>query len=263
MELIQNADDNQYDRSATPTLHITYANNHLRVDCNEVGFSAKNVEAICSIGRSSKAEADSSSHYIGEKGIGFKAVFKVADVVWVSSGDYSFKFDKRQPLGMIAPILDRLPGEKRAGWTTFYLQLSPTYNARELVEELKSLDARLLMFLQRLKRIDVTIVEARDSIWSTSLKRSEQKFDGLEGLKLSQDANSINYVVMRHKIKGLQGEAKRAGISESDAMLAFPLDEAKQPLTRQQHVFAYLPIRDYGFKVSATIRQLSTATDIM
>lgn len=42
--------------------------------------------------------------HIGGKGIGFKSVFKVADMVWVSSGNATFRFDRDSVLGMNVPI---------------------------------------------------------------------------------------------------------------------------------------------------------------
>lgn len=103
LELIQNADDNKYE-GLSPTLDITYSNRTLRIDCNEIGFGRRNVETICSVGASIKAGLGNSTRYIGEKGIGFKSVFKVAHTVWIKSSHYSFKFDRREKLGMIAPI---------------------------------------------------------------------------------------------------------------------------------------------------------------
>src|ERR1700722_11512294 len=87
MELIQNADDNIYpDNGCPPTLSVTY--NHkggiLRIDCNEKGFSKKNVEALCANGRSTKKCGGTSAAFIGEKGMGFKSVFKVANVVGIT-----------------------------------------------------------------------------------------------------------------------------------------------------------------------------------
>jgi hypothetical protein len=112
-----------------PTLQLICAKNHLRVDCNEIGFSPKDIDAICSVGQSSKAGAGVSTQYVGEKRIGFKSVLKAADVVWASSREYEFKFDRNAELGMIAPILDEFPGTKRPKWTSFYLQLARDYNA--------------------------------------------------------------------------------------------------------------------------------------
>jgi HSP90 family molecular chaperone len=101
LEIIQNADDNTYNTS-TPTLSFSYKPGSLRIDCNEVGFTADNVEAICAINRSTKSAKKTAGEYIGEKGIGFKSVFKAADVVWISSRE--FKFDQSKFLGMVTPI---------------------------------------------------------------------------------------------------------------------------------------------------------------
>jgi len=59
------------------------------IDSNEDGFSKANINAICSTGESTKTF---SQGYIGEKGIGFKSVFKVARKVHVQSGPFSFSF---------------------------------------------------------------------------------------------------------------------------------------------------------------------------
>jgi hypothetical protein len=42
---------------------------------NERGFSAANVRALCDVGRSTKGSGGLG--YIGQKGIGFKSVFRV------------------------------------------------------------------------------------------------------------------------------------------------------------------------------------------
>lgn len=84
--------------------------NIMDVQCNEVGFTAANVEALCRIGFSTKKL--NRAGFIGEKGIGFKSVFKVADQVWITSGPYSFKFDATKPLGMIAPVWEERRGDQ-------------------------------------------------------------------------------------------------------------------------------------------------------
>jgi HSP90 family molecular chaperone len=47
------------------------------VNNNESGFTESNIRALCDIGNSTKA---STAGYIGQKGIGFKSVFRVANV---------------------------------------------------------------------------------------------------------------------------------------------------------------------------------------
>jgi len=111
----------------------------------------KNVESICKIGRSTKTGLGNATRYIGKKEIGFKSVFKVSQVVWICSGYYSFKFDKNEKLGMIAPIWTDFPGRRLAGYTSILLQLSKDYGPRQLITEIQSLDPRLLIFLRQLR----------------------------------------------------------------------------------------------------------------
>jgi hypothetical protein len=67
MELIQNADDNQYAPSVTPTLRLQLFPHAVVVFNNEVGFSEANIVAVCNVNGSTKAH---KSGYIGQKGIG-------------------------------------------------------------------------------------------------------------------------------------------------------------------------------------------------
>ena len=92
-KLLQNANDNSF-TSSNPSLKFTYKPSSLRVDCNETGFLLENVEALCTIRKSTKKSCDSANGFTREKGIGFKSVFRSADVVWIFSYPYSFKFDK-------------------------------------------------------------------------------------------------------------------------------------------------------------------------
>jgi hypothetical protein len=67
MELVQNADDNSYRDGVQPTLKIQLNRRAVVVFNNEVGFSQKNIVAICNIGGSTK---EGQKGYIGQKGIG-------------------------------------------------------------------------------------------------------------------------------------------------------------------------------------------------
>ena len=69
LELIQNADDNKYSTDVTPQLSIVYRRDgYLWMGCNELGFSKANVEAICTVGESTKKLVEGTRKgYIGEK----------------------------------------------------------------------------------------------------------------------------------------------------------------------------------------------------
>ncbi|TKY68745.1 hypothetical protein E2542_SST05005 [Spatholobus suberectus] len=115
MELIQNAEDNLYSEGVNPSLEFiitskditaTGAPATLLIFNNEKGFSPKNVESICSVGRSTK-KGKRSSGYIGEKGIGFKSVFLVTTQPYIFSNGYQICFNEKPcphcGLGYVVP----------------------------------------------------------------------------------------------------------------------------------------------------------------
>lgn len=259
LELIQNADDNSYDAKVQPSVHFEYSDKFLRVDCNEVGFSPRNVEALCRVGQSTKKGGDNTTRYVGEKGIGFKSVFKAADVVWISSGNYSFKFDKNQQLGMIAPIWEDFPVPVKPGYTSLYLKLSEGYNRKGLIDELRSLDSRLLIFLRRLQRITVSISEPGRTTWRSNFFRTEIKNDLI---RLVENNNACDYIVKRHKVSNMPNESKRQGVTSSEIIIGFPITEDHKPKRESQQAYAFLPIRDYGFEVSV-VKSLSTLQHLL
>ena len=72
---VQNADDNAYPENVEPTLTFILQHTGIVVLNNERGFTAQNIKALCDVGNSTKK--GSSAGYIGQKGIGFKSVFRV------------------------------------------------------------------------------------------------------------------------------------------------------------------------------------------
>ncbi|OAL50739.1 hypothetical protein IQ07DRAFT_680093 [Pyrenochaeta sp. DS3sAY3a] len=248
LELLQNADDNTYE-CATPTLNFTYRPGSFRVDCNEVGFSEQNVKAICTIGESTKKGLNRSAGYIGEKGIGFKSVFKVADVVWISSRQFAFKFDRREELGMIAPHWEEFPKPVTPGYTSFYMKLAEGYDEEELRQDIVSFDPTLLLFLRRIRKVNLSVTKANGKIWSTTISRTDTVISGNTMVNLSNGDSLCQYAVMKYTVKHRIQEAKRPGCTESQLLLAFPImSHTDDAINATQAVYAFLPIRDYGFK---------------
>jgi hypothetical protein len=93
LELLQNADDNDYPQCVTPKVSIVLSADELTLDNNESGFNAANLYAITYAAASTKIRRKSAATYIGEKGIGFKSVFAVADHVEIHSGPYHFRLN--------------------------------------------------------------------------------------------------------------------------------------------------------------------------
>lgn len=116
LELIQNADDNTYPSeamtspagwaglvgAAPPSLKFVVGEDSILVLNNEVGFSEQNIRAICDVGKSTKGAHRSG--YIGQKGIGFKSVFRVTDTPSIHSNGFHIRFDATSDaIGFILP----------------------------------------------------------------------------------------------------------------------------------------------------------------
>ncbi|KAK5629125.1 hypothetical protein RRF57_004840 [Xylaria bambusicola] len=252
-ELLQNFDDNDY-QDTDPAMKITYCNHTIQFDTNEVGFRYRDVEAICSIGHTSKKESNQWKRRIGEKGIGFKSVFRIAQTVFINSGFYSFKFTTNEPLGMIAPKSFPFPGVITPGYTSILLNLRPDVDDNELGAELKQLDGRILMFLQKLKRVELKIVAADNSSSAVVLQRNIFRPDVPNASEMCavEPDNASPYFVFRYAVSPLPAEARRKGWNESEIVLAFPMgiwdSDSLVAREKSNYVFSFLPIRDYGFK---------------
>ena len=94
-ELIQNVDDCDYKDSGDCKLDMRFdfEKDEIILTYNEVGFSPFNVFAITGIAEAAK-NVSSEKNQIGEKGIGFKSVFGVANRVRIRSGWFSFELYK-------------------------------------------------------------------------------------------------------------------------------------------------------------------------
>ncbi|RSL88992.1 hypothetical protein CEP52_015037 [Fusarium oligoseptatum] len=248
LELIQNAEDNTYNHNVTPSLSFTYKPGSLRVDCNETGFTESNVRAICKIGESTKAGHGRSARYVGEKGIGFKSVFKIASEVYISSRSFSFKFDQSQPVGLIAPIWSEFPEPIRPGYTSFYLRLSGDSNEDRIAHDIQHLDPTMLLFLRRLREINLNVMLIDGKMWTRTLRREDVWTPDGFTTYLHRGPNMSNYIIVKHLVSKLPEDKDRLGVVESEISLAFPpLHETSDGHTHA--VYAFLPIRDYGFKV--------------
>ena len=260
LELIQNADDNTYAPSVDPLLTLVYREGgYLWVGRNEVGFSRANVEAICDINDSTKKVQDATKGYIGEKGIGFKSVFKVADVVWVSSGPYTFRFDPDKVLGMIVPVWCEFNHTKPVSERTMFGLRIPDIGDRNTVKaDLLRLRNELLLFLRKLRKIDVRIYDAgmeKPSFGFTLTRK--QPLESQPQTVVTLARSSLVGATVRHSeelflskmvLEGRPIEAKREGIRSTEIVMAFPTSPSVQP-RESRPVYNFLPIRTYGFSV--------------
>ncbi|KAF9668073.1 hypothetical protein SADUNF_Sadunf15G0089400 [Salix dunnii] len=178
MELIQNAEDNEYSDEVDPSLEFvitsrditnTGAPATLLMFNNEKGFSAKNIESICSVGNSTK-KGNRKLGYIGEKGIGFKSVFLIAAQPYIFSNGYQIRFNEKPcphcNLGYIVPewvddnpfLLSHIKqiygSASTLPTTTLVLPLKPD-KVNPVKQQLSSVHPEILLFLSKIKRLSV------------------------------------------------------------------------------------------------------------
>ena len=228
----------------------------IQIDSNEDGFRADDVKAICSVGESTKT---TPRGYIGEKGIGFKSVFKLASRVKIQSGPFCFSFrngEEDDGLGMVIPYTENpetLPLDIRTRMT---LTLDDRVQYSKLVEEFEEMPETLPLFLTQLKDIAITISEGdskRETFYSYECDNEVQ----IGELQITSTCNSgertsstKRYHVIRRSVQDLPSvEARRH--TQAEVILAFPLEANGAPEIEQQHVYAFLPVRESGLSVRA------------
>ena len=258
-ELIQNAEDNTY-KECVPYLsfrltkndptHSKGAKGALVIQNNEIGFSCENVDAICNVGKTTKKKEQG---YIGEKGIGFKSVFRVTDNPHIFSNGYHFclpERDKQTGLGYIVPQwIDTPPEELNSSQTHIILPLTKADFGYEKIENmLRDIEPESILFLSTLKEIRIKTDSGDDF---TILKDDSAMLEVtvlVEGNRQGSSFSSVNdFLVCTEtfdKPVDIHHE-KRDGIEDREVSVAFPLDENSTAVGK---IFAYLPVRsDTGF----------------
>lgn len=268
-ELLQNADDNNYTKAAarreTPCVSFRVFPRRIVMECNEDGFTNENLEAICSVGKSSKS---GSQGYIGEKGIGFKSVFMAAWKVHIQSGAFSFSFSHRNGesgMGMISPIWEEAQEEEDQSLTRLTLHLHDTGDSdalektHEIIQEqFQELQETILLFMKNLRKICIAFHSADGAETSSvqySIERPETNRAVLTRTVSQNDVKKEHvkhYHVTVHQATDIPRHENRTYSGQADhtsqIVLAFPLSETSIPIIEPQDIFVYLPVRPVGFK---------------
>jgi hypothetical protein len=249
-ELIQNAQDNIYSDGVTPNLKFILlsgdptdsegAEGCLCVVNNEVGFSDADIKSICSTGKSTK-KLKKVEGFIGEKGIGFKSVFKVSSFPHIFSNGYHFCLlgeDKVTGLSFIIPYwVDDIPEIVRDNLeSTCILLPLQKGKYRDIEASLKNHKPEVTLFLDKLRRLEIQIPSANykavfeETTEGDILRLSSAIGDGEKTVQ--------KFLVSSKKVQvpvDLQ-EEKREDVTERTISIAFPLQKY-----RSLSVFAYLP----------------------
>lgn len=240
----------------TPAVKFTYQSGRLRVDSNQIGFREEDIDSICSLGSSTKVNQSDPTQSIGEKGIGFKSVFRVANKVWLSSRGYSIRWDRSSKLGATVPEWASFPEEVADGQTSFLSELDRDEQQEEIFTDLENFDASLILFLNKIRRIDIEVHRDNGQCQTKTIVRRDIENVGYHTSVIEDGGVESFYLMSTYTAINLPAEPRRHGVSSSDLQLAFPLNQQpnKPPSTLTHDVYSGLPIGNYGLRVSVSQR---------
>eukprot|EP01001_Neometanema_parovale_P004787 NODE_1704_length_1635_cov_82.102513_g1624_i0.p1 GENE.NODE_1704_length_1635_cov_82.102513_g1624_i0~~NODE_1704_length_1635_cov_82.102513_g1624_i0.p1 ORF type:complete len:543 (+),score=154.13 NODE_1704_length_1635_cov_82.102513_g1624_i0:64-1629(+) len=273
LELIQNADDNVYGPGVTPTFKIRLDPNPtapmLHVINNEVGFQEKHVVAVCDSGQSTKAKKDG---FIGEKGIGFKSVFAVSSSPMIVSYEYSWQFrlTTADPMGYVVPHWveeSEIPEGTQQMATNILLPLKPKL-IKTVQDTLRAVSHVILLFLKNIRVMQIVTSKdkaygmARRDLGDNIIEITRSTGPSLTQLKSGGEDSVKRYKMVEKELKLTPGMARDRGTATNSytrITLGFPIGKIEK-----QHVFAFLPVREFGFKflIQADFKLSTTRGDI-
>lgn len=288
LELIQNADDNKYvnlSDSQQPTLIFVLESERISLLNNEVGFTAENINAICDVKASTKGKHQRG--YIGRKGIGFKSVFTITDRPEIHSNGYHLSFNiENGHIGYILPNwiddssklknveqLKQIAVEnsskaslavEQVGDLNTCIQLPlksqsemQRHKSSLLTNNFNDIKPNLLLFLNRLRNL--VIVRKNDDRSGDYVYQREDIDENLIQLKASQvektkgDVRTFvhRWLVVRDTLQVPDSLKPSENVESTDLCLAFPIDGGAERAVSslpKLDVFAYLPLRSFGFR---------------
>ncbi|CAL5327466.1 unnamed protein product [Camellia sinensis] len=301
-----NAEDNEYGKGVQPSLEFvitsrditaTGASATLLVFNNERGFSSKNVESICSIGRSTK-KGHRKRGYIGEKGIGFKSVFLITAQPYIFSNGYQIRFNE-QPcpqckVGYIVPewvddnptlstVKEIYSGSNSSlPTTTIVLPLKPD-KVQPVKQQLSAIHPGILLFLSKIKRLSVKEdnEDPRLNIVSAVSISSEINFATKKNIdadsfllhlsanehgKNSEEECSYDMWRQRFPVRQENKVEKRMEVNEWVITLAFPNGQRLNRGRSSPGVYAFLPtemVTNFPFIIQADFLLASSRETIL
>ncbi|KAK1407154.1 hypothetical protein QVD17_38765 [Tagetes erecta] len=305
MELIQNAEDNEYPEGVDPSLEFvitskditnTGAPATLLVFNNEKGFSRKNVESICSVGRSTKKGLRKRG-YIGEKGIGFKSVFLITSQPYIFSNGYQIRFNEKPcqhcNLGYIVPewvdedptlsVIQSVYGSSAALPTTTLVLPLKSDKVKPVKDQLSSIHPEVLLFLSKIKRLSVREDnnDPRLNTVSAISISSEKNFITLKSMDAesftlhltadvsgNQDDTECGYYMWKQRfpVKQENKVEVRSEVEEWVVTLAFPNGKRLDRGGSMPGIYSFLPtetITNFPFIIQADFLLASSRENIL
>jgi hypothetical protein len=224
LELVQNADDLKYQPGTRPSLTFRLIGNHLLVVSNETGFKERDVESICSVGDSTKVGIEDTT---GEKGIGFKSLFKAAEEVTIASNGFHFQFSLNRPCGSVVPEWKELPQEFRlpqnSDKTIFLLSFANHSKLAKVRQELLSFDEKLLLFLRRLRSVEIEIDGKITRVVRQDTTNNGKHVTTLSTRGNQSQSSTFEYAIVPFACPVTVRDEARKNRQTSIVTLAFPL----------------------------------------
>jgi hypothetical protein len=208
------------------------------------------------------AQKQTGQGYTGEKGIGFKSVFKLANRAHIRSYLYYFQRDQTRDLGIITPQWDEefFDDHKQEHQTTIILDGicgNSRHFSTTLEKEVNAIDPVLLLFLRRIERLHLTLYKSTTN-GKALISKCFRRMNWIPGsgvVSLVDEKTNTRCHFYKHQFcSHFSGtEIRRQGITETVIVLAFPVFKTSGsyvPWIRTQNLaYAYLPLGDFGFKV--------------
>ena len=300
LELIQNADDNNYDvqtsqiaddatKKRAPTLIFVLESDKLRVLNNERGFESENIRALCDVGKTTKGKHRKG--LIGQKGIGFKSVFRVTDRPEIHSNGFHICFDAHNgALGMIKPQwLDKterevssfgsylstaLKDDLETGFSTQIVLpfAEDSLKMQTFTTKLKQIEPSLLLFLNNLRKIKIclSIEENKELTGEEQARVLSIEKRMLSDKVVCIESTNVCQFFLLETFSIPVPEHLNLKLLETEVCFAFPLEKSATSKSfsfnyhQTQNAFAFLPVREFGLKfiVQADFEIPSSRQDI-
>lgn len=270
-ELLQNANDAALGAGVQGRTSFLLTETALIVADNGYGFGEKQVEAICSLGRSSKDPGTS----IGHKGLGFKSVGEITDRPQIISPQTSFQFDGERVRQEALTLLGSLPDRQKfpvyafpfsvegddlgadaaevkrlrdSGWTTVIRLPLRKDVEKSAVEDhlIGCLLPRLLLFLH-----GVDHLELRGTRADFSVEVSRDDDEGAERVLLEVDKRVEEWLIYRGEVTPDLALLEPMGgawteMGNAHIAVAVPLDDSSKPRTDEQFPLnVYFPTEEH------------------
>jgi len=284
-ELIQNAEDNIYGEGVEPKLVFEFSERSiegvkktiLTVTNNELGFKEENVKAICQAAVSTKKK---KYGYIGEKGIGFKSVFRVTTSPYIFSNGFHFvlpEHDEETGLRYLVPRwVETEPKGINRKETTILLPIDKKKGDLEtVINSLKDISPETILFLSKINQLDITIRLKGDapdyeiSVEKETIKRfGNSRIVELSYLRQGDNKGSESIETTRYWLTEIEYKKpddieheKRPDIKSRIVSIAIPLQEE----VIKGSLFAYLPVWEstgFHFLINADFLLVSSREGI-